>query len=281
MAQTHEMASVSGADTAVEERARRTSQQHADGLWEAHRACPTLESRNRLMEHFFPLVKRTAERVRQRLPENVELDDLVSAGVFGLRDAINGFDPERGVKFATYCTTRVRGAILDELRSNDWVPRLVRSKSTKVERSRRELEVELGRNPTDREFASRLNLSHGEFDELMKESRAVQIGSLSEQWSSAAPEDEAAQLRKIDVLEDRRQKAPSERAQRRDLIENVLRGLTSKERLIVLLYYVEELTMREIGTALGLSESRVCQLHTRIMKRLREQLGKSRNDLLG
>lgn len=175
----------------------------------------------------------------------------------------------------------MRGAILDELRSNDWVPRLVRSKSTKVERSRRELEVELGRNPTDREFASRLNLSHGEFDELMKESRAVQIGSLSEQWSSAAPEDEAAQLRKIDVLEDRRQKAPSERAQRRDLIENVLRGLTSKERLIVLLYYVEELTMREIGTALGLSESRVCQLHTRIMKRLREQLGKSRNDLLG
>jgi RNA polymerase sigma factor FliA len=267
-----------GGSRGTREAAREAAKQDPLELWKSYKAKPTDALRNRLIEHYMPLVRYTAERLFAKLPQNVELDDLVSAGVFGLIDAIEGFDLARGVKFETYCTTRVRGAILDELRAFDWVPRLVRTKAHKLEGALRKLEIELGRDPTDKELAGILELSLPELDAMMKEASAVSIVSLSEKWPNE--EDDARTLRKIDILEDKRQTKPIEYAQRKDFLQRVVSSLARKEREILLLYYFEDLTMREIGLTLDLSESRVCQLHTRIMDRLREQLGKVKQDLL-
>ncbi|RME73230.1 MAG: FliA/WhiG family RNA polymerase sigma factor [Planctomycetota bacterium] len=231
------------------------------------------------MEMYLPLVRQTAERLYRKLPNSVDLEDLKSAGVFGLRDAIEGFDLERGVKFETYCTTRIRGAILDELRAVDWVPRLVRTKANKLSKAQQQLETLLGRQPTDGELAEALGMNLGELEAMVREANAVTMVSLSEAWPGSE-EDEHA-LRKVDMLCDRREPEPMARIERKDLLEAATRLLNEKERLIVLLYYFEEMTMREIGLTLGLSESRVCQLHSRIMRRLRKHLGPARLDLLG
>src|SRR5580704_9029379 len=135
-------------------------------LWRDYRAHPTIELRNRLVELYLPLVKYNAERIWSRLPEGVDLDDLISAGVFGLMDAIDAFDLDRGVKFETYCVPRIRGAMLDELRTMDWVPRLVRSKHTKLEEARKSLEARHGRPPTDIELSERLGLPMVEFEKM-------------------------------------------------------------------------------------------------------------------
>lgn len=265
-----------GGSRATREAAREATKVDPLDLWRKYKSGPTKELRNRLMEHYFPLVKLTAERVLAKLPQNVDGDDLVSAGVFGLRDAIDGFDLSRGIKFETYCTTRIRGAILDELRAYDWVPRLVRTKAHQLDGALRKLEVELGREPTDQETAKLLGLSYDDFDALVKEASAVTMVSISEKVN--AEEDESQQ--KIDILEDKKQDKPIEWAQRKDFLQRVVSCLGKKEREILLLYYFEDLTMREIGLSLDLSESRVCQLHTRIMDRLRSQLGSVKHDLL-
>src|SRR5437867_4358554 len=136
--------------------------------------------RNQLTEHYYPLVKRTAQRIHAKLPREVELDDLVSAGTFGLMFAIDAFDMTRAVKFETYCTTRIRGAILDELRSLDWVPRIVRNKANRVEAAWKGLEMELGRTPTDMEMAERLSMTLPEYEELLREASAITIVSLTD-----------------------------------------------------------------------------------------------------
>lgn len=268
-----------GGSRSTREAAREAAKIDPIELWKRYKADPSDFLRNRLIEHYMPLVKYTAERLFAKLPQNVELDDLTSAGVFGLMDAIEGFDLARGVKFETYCTTRVRGAILDELRAFDWVPRLVRTKAHKLEAALRKLEINLGREPNDKELASMLEIPLGDLDAMVKEASAVSIVSLSEKWPGD-DNDDGRTLRKIDVLEDKRQTKPIEHAQRKDFLARVVSALGKKERDILLLYYFEDLTMREIGLTLDLSESRVCQLHTRIMDRLREQLGKVKQDLL-
>src|SRR6266852_9797133 len=142
-------------------------------LWQDYRAHPTVELRNQLVENYLPLVKYNAERIWARLPEGVELDDLVSAGVFGLMDAIEAFDLDRGVKFETYCVPRIRGAMLDELRTMDWVPRLVRSKASKMEEARKMLEAQLGRPPRADEMAERLGVTIDEFQKMHADATAV------------------------------------------------------------------------------------------------------------
>src|SRR3954465_575172 len=142
-------------------------------LWLDFKAGPTEEMRNQLVENYLPLVKYNAERIWARLPDGVELDDLISAGVFGLMDAIDAFDLTRGVKFETYCVPRIRGAMLDELRTMDWVPRLVRSKASKMEEARKALEASLGRPPRPDEMAARLGVTVEDFEKLMGESTAV------------------------------------------------------------------------------------------------------------
>ncbi len=253
------------------------TRKNPENLWQDYKSNGSEDSRNRLIEFYLPLVKYLAERLLTKLPQSVELEDLTSAGVFGLMDAIDGFDMERGVKFETYCTTRIRGAILDGLRAMDWVPRLVRSKAHKLSEAQRKMEVELGRAPTAREMADGLGININEYDTLVREARAVTIVSLGEK-SDDGEEDRV--LTKIDHLEDKRGPDPIHEISKREVMDLVMKILNRRERLILILYYFEELTMREIGMALNLSESRVCQLHSRIIDRLKSQLGRMRADLV-
>ena len=246
-------------------------------VWRDFKRTGDKELRNVLIEKYLPLVKYIAERLLAKLPQNIELDDLTSAGIFGLMDAIEGFDLTRGVKFETYCTTRIRGAILDELRSLDWVPRIVRNKANRVEAAWKGLEMELGRVPTDMEMAERLEMTLPEYEELLREASAITIVSLTDK----AKEDQGSKtLRKIDLLENKKQPDPEDELKRKEITEFITKGLSRKERLIMILYYYEDLTMREIGATLNLSESRVCQLHSRIIFRLKNQLKKYQAELL-
>ncbi len=229
--------------------------------------------RNALIERFLPLVRYNAERVWAKLPDGVDLNDLISAGVFGLMDAIEAFDLERGVKFETYCVPRIRGAMLDELRTMDWVPRLVRSKASKLEAARKEAEAELGRPPSDTEIARKMGLPMEEYDKHKSEASAVNLVSLNKKWYET---DSYKDVREIDIIEDTKGEDPTDGIQKRDVMKLVTKGLNRNERLIIILYYYEELTMKEIGTTLGLSESRVSQMHSSIVARLKDQLNRRR-----
>jgi len=233
--------------------------------------------RNMLMENYLSIVKYNAERIGAKLPDEVDGDDLMSAGIFGLMDAISAFDLDRGVKFETYCAPRIRGAILDELRSMDWVPRLVRSRSHKLDRVCRELESMLGRTPNEGELAERLKMSRLEFDKLAREAKAVTQVSLSRPYSET---DSNKEVYEIDVIRDKRGRNPVADIQRKDLKSLITRGLTRAERLILILYYYEEMTMKEIGMTLDLSESRVSQMHSAILTRLKEQLVRRRKEFV-
>ncbi len=243
-------------------------------LWiEFKRDLSNQELRNRLVEIYLPLVKYNGERIWARLPEGVELDDLVSAGVFGLMDAIDAFDLSRGVKFETYCVPRIRGAMLDELRTMDWVPRLVRSKASKLNEAMKNLEARLGRQPSVNELAHEMQISVPELEKMMLDANAVNLISLNKKWYET---DSYKDVREIDILEDKKAEDPTHRLQNRDLMRLVTRGLNRNERLIVILYYYEEMTMKEIGATLNLSESRVSQMHSSIVGRLQGQLSKRR-----
>ncbi len=232
--------------------------------------------RNRLMEQYLSLVKYNADRIYAKLPDEVELDDLISAGIFGLKDAIEAFDMSRGVKFETYCAPRVRGAILDELRSMDWVPRLVRSRAHKLDEAVKSFEAEYGRSGSDEEISERMGLPLVEFIKLKRDATAVSLVSLSRKWFET---DSQKDVCEIDVLEDKRGQNPFEETQRRDLKEILTKGLSRAERLILVLYYYEAMTMKEIGATLDLSESRVSQMHSSILARLKAQMSHQKKEL--
>ena len=262
--------------TASTVRPRQQDEKDIKQIWIKFKKRSTEKVRNQLMERFLPLVKYNAERIHAKLPDEVDVDDLMSAGIFGLMDAIAAFDLERGVKFETYCAPRIRGAILDELRAMDWVPRLVRSRSSQVDQARKSLEMNMGRKATDDEIAKRLNLSAEEYGKIRKDAGAVGVVSLSRKWYET---DSNKDVREIDVLEDPRQINPLKIVQRRDLKELIIQGLSRAERLIVVLYYYEQMTMKEIGVTLDLSESRVSQMHSSILARLKAQLNHRSKDL--
>src|SRR3954466_6285814 len=245
-----------------------------DEVWKRYKAEPeNQEYRNLLVENYLPLVKYNGERIWARLPAGVELDALVSAGIFGLMDAIDAFDMTRGVKFETYCVPRIRGAMLDELRTMDWVPRLVRSKASKLNEAVKSLEAKLGRSPTEHELAHQLSISVPELEKMILDANAVNLISLNKKWYET---DSHKDVRVIDILEDKKGEDPTKRIQKSDLMRLVTKGLNRNERLIIILYYYEELTMKEIGATLDLSESRVSQMHSAIVQRLQGQLGKRR-----
>ena len=235
-------------------------------LWQRYTAAPSEALRNQLMETYLHLVRYNAERIHQKLPDEVDIDDLMSSGVFGLMDAIEGFKLEKGVKFETFSAPRIRGAILDELRSMDWVPRLVRSRAHKLSAANHELTATLGRAPTRDETATKLGVDDEEFEKIRRDAQAVGVVSLSRKMYET---DSSKDVREIDVLEDRRGSDPVRDLARKDLKELMCKGLTRAERLIVILYYFEEMTMKEIGATLDLSESRVSQMHSSIITRLK------------
>jgi len=237
-------------------------------LWRSYKKTGDVRVRHRLIEKYLPLVKYAARRIHEKLPGGVELEDLISAGCFGLMDAVEGFDVGRGNKFETYCGPRIRGAILDQLRKLDPLPRMVRSRANKMEIAFRRLESKLGRPPTDDEIAGEMGLSVAEYEEFTRQNLVTRFKSLNRKIGG----DDARALYEKDLIEDKRSEDPVFCAQRRDLREILTKGLSKNERLILMLYYYEELTMKEIGMVLGLSESRVSQMHASMITRLQMQL---------
>ncbi len=254
----------------------KATQKQLEKWWKDFRKDGDENARNCLLENYLPLVKATAERLHTKLPDEVEVDDLISAGIFGLIDTLNSYDPNRGVKFETYCTSRIRGSMLDQLRSLDWVPRLVRSRAHRLNEALQSLEARLGRKPNEKELASEMKLPISQFRKIRRDAQAVGLISLNKKWTDA---DSNKDLREIDILEDRSSDNPYMAAQKRDLKELVSRGLSRAERLIIMLYYFEEMTMKEIGETLDLSESRVSQMHSAVLIRLRDQLDSRRKEL--
>jgi len=246
-------------------------------LWVTYKTQRTQEVRNVLIENYLPLVKTVAERLHAKMPKEVELDDLMSEGVFGLMDAIETFDLDRGVKFETFSNRRIKGAILDKLRTLDWVPRLVRSRRHKIEDAYKQFEIKYGRIPTDEELADEMEVTVEEFLDLARSATATGIISLNRKYYET---EGSKAVREIDVLEDGRIEEPDDRMHRQDIRELVTRGLNQKERLVIILYYYEEMTMKEIGSVLRLSESRVSQMHASILLRLQKQLSARRQDFV-
>jgi RNA polymerase sigma factor for flagellar operon FliA len=239
---------------------------------------PELEQiRNVLMERHYPLVKYIAERLLQTLPKSIQIDDLISAGLFGLMDAIRGFDPERGIKFKTYCTTRIRGSILDQLRSQDWVPRLVRLKAGRIDKALQKLTGQMGREPTHAELADALDMDHQELTKEIQAGSAKAMYSLSDKWEDR---DDDSSMEKVDVLEDKRSIDPMGELNKQDMMGYITRSLTHKERFIIEQYYQVGHTMREIGEMLSLTESRVCQIHSNVMARLKGLFGSKTSTML-
>lgn len=240
-----------------------------EGIWEEYRQTASESLRNYLMERFLHLVRFNAERIYTRLPDEVDIEDLMSAGLFGLMDAIDSFDPDRQVKFETFCAPRIRGAILDELRSMDWVPRLVRQRTARVEQARQSIEMTTGEKATNDDIASKLSITGEEFEKYLRDSAPVVVSSINRKCFNSEGNRE---LRELDVIKDDGQDSPIAELHRRDLKSLITKGLNRAERLIVVLYYYEGMTMKEIGATLALSESRVSQMHSSILERLKAQM---------
>ncbi|GAB3275761.1 RNA polymerase sigma factor WhiG [Parasphingorhabdus pacifica] len=242
-------------------------------LWKAFGQERDQDLRDRLVLHYAPLVKYVAGRVGTGLPSHVEVSDLIQSGIFGLVDAIEKFEPERGLKFETYAMQRIRGAILDDLRAQDWVPRSVRSRARDVERALERLEAKLQRTATDSELADELEVTADELRDLFAQLQMTSVVALDDLIGVGKG---AASL--AETLPDDRAEDPVaalvDRDSRRQLAEAVER-LSDRDRIVVTLYYFENLTLAEIGKVLGVTESRVCQLHTRAVLRLRSKLTES------
>jgi RNA polymerase sigma factor for flagellar operon FliA len=226
------------------------------------------QQRDEQIVRYLPLVKYLALRMLARLPSHVELDDLINYGIIGLMDAVDKFDQSRGVKFKTYAELRIRGAILDGLRELDWVPRSYRRRQRELERAYRKLESELGRNVTDEEVALELQIDLDEFYALLDSLKGVQLGSIE-----AIGRDGEENL--VEYIPDREENSPTfimEKIELQKLLAVGIDGLPEKERLVLSLYYFEGLTMKEVGLVLGITESRVSQLHSKAVIRLRGRL---------
>lgn len=225
--------------------------------------------RNRLIERYFYLVKVIGNRIAARLPRSIDVQDLRSAGVFGLIRAIENFDIARGTRFESYCATRVHGAILDELRAQDWVPRLVRNRADKYRKAFTALKARLGRDPSTRELAEHTGSSDVEAEELRRGANLTTVYTLCREDES---NDDPHTLRKLDILVDRDSEVPFDEMVTKDLAASFSKVLALPERTVVALYYHDSLTMKEIGTVMRISESRVCQIHTRLLKKLQSHL---------
>ncbi|MGN6371138.1 MAG: sigma-70 family RNA polymerase sigma factor [Phycisphaerae bacterium] len=250
--------------------ATRMSAGEIEKLWARYWDGRSEGARNALMEYYYPLVKFAAARLAQRRGRSVEMDDLVQYGVFGLRDAINSYDPGRGVKFETYCSTRVRGAMLDGLKSQQWLSRDQRQKLTRFSEAQQALRMERGMPAGDEELAGKIGVCPQTIRRLEQEA----MGSTPMSLFMPCTGQEGHETNHAETVMDYREEGIVEQLQREDVKAFLMRELTRNERLILVMYYYEEMTMREIGGTLGISGTRVSQMHSEIIERLRERVGR-------
>ena len=242
-------------------------------LWTSFKTDGDLGAREHLILHYSPLVKYVAGRVSANLPQTVENADLISYGIFGLIDALAKFDTERGIKFETYAIARIKGAIIDELRALDWVPRSVRARARDIERAYIALESRLKRAPTDAEVAVELSISVRELQDSFTKLSYTSVASFEELWAPGGEKDDRTSLMatvRDDSAED--PVALFETEEIKTILASAIERLPERERMVIALYYYEGLTLKEIGQVLGVTESRVSQLHTKAVLRLRAKL---------
>ena len=245
--------------------------QNVDLLWEDYKQTGDQRVRDQLIVRYSPLVKFVAGRVSAGLPHSIDQADLVSYGMFGLIDAIEKFDMNRNIKFETYAITRIKGAIIDELRSIDWVPRSVRAKARSVEQAYASLEASLGRSPSDAEVASELNIAETDLQQIFSQISYIGIVALDE-VISGGERGESATLG--DTLADRGEgpMAAFEVEEMKQILAGAINRLGDREKIVLSLYYYENLTLAQIGEVLGVTESRVCQIHTKAIMQLRGRM---------
>jgi RNA polymerase sigma factor for flagellar operon FliA len=242
-------------------------------LWASYKRTDERDARDRLIVHYSPLVKYVAGRVSVGLPQNIEQADLVSYGIFGLIDAIDKFDTSRNIKFETYAITRIKGSIIDELRSIDWIPRSVRAKARAVEKAYAKLEAILLRTPSDAEVAEEMGITEAELQQVFNQISFVGLVALDEVLSSGSGErSESTTLG--DTLPDRGEGpvAAFEVEEMKQILANAINRLGDREKIVLTLYYYEGLTLADIGEVLGVTESRVCQIHTKAVLQLRSRM---------
>lgn len=241
-------------------------------LWKLYRETGDSEVRDTLVRQYAPLVKYVAGKVAVGMPHNVEFDDLVGYGVFGLLDAVEKFDPNKHVKFKTYAVTRIRGAIFDELRSIDWVPRSVRQKTREIEETVQRLEASLGRAASDEEIAGELGISVKDLEKTMLKISGTSILSLNDVWYTGEDNDKVSIADSIESPQSLNPDTIVEKDEIKRVIVEAIHELPEKEKKVLVLYYYEDLTLKEIGQVLEVTESRVSQLHTKAIMRLRAKL---------
>jgi RNA polymerase sigma factor for flagellar operon FliA len=248
-------------------------------LWADYKSSEARPERDRLILHYAPLVKYVASRVAVGLPQNVDHADLVSYGIFGLIDAIEKFDPERGFKFETYAIARIKGAILDELRAIDWVPRSIRAKARAIEKAYQKLEGTLHRTPTDSELAEELQVTEDELARTLTQISSAGVAALDEVVAGAERGDSTTLGDTIADSDDGPQMR-YESQEMKVMLASAISGLPEREKIVLSLYYYESLTLAEIGRILGVTESRVCQIHTKAVIHLRARLAAADRDVV-
>jgi RNA polymerase sigma factor for flagellar operon FliA len=248
-----------------------------EGLWASYKDAGLRETRDQLILHYSPLVKYVAGRVAVGLPQNVEQSDLVSYGIFGLIDAIDKFDPARGFKFETYAIARIMGAILDELRSIDWVPRSVRAKARAIEKAYGTLESELHRTPTDKELGVELEMSDDQLQTTLNQISFIGLVALDEMLAGG---DRGDSMTLGDPVADSGEGPVGayEVEEMRHILADAINRMPEREKVVLTLYYYEGLTLAEIGSVLGVTESRVCQIHTKAVLQLRSRMAASERE---
>lgn len=248
-------------------------------LWKKYKRTKNRALREEIVKRYLYLVKYVAGRVAIGLPPNVEFNDLVSYGILGLFDAITKYDVTQGNKFETYAVSRIRGSIMDELRKLDWAPRLLRKKAREIEKKSRELEEKLGRAPQDDDLARGLKISVDELNNIYSELNSTTFLSLDEVWQNDEGNKPISRLQTIEDSIHSNQFQFVHQNEVKELLAGSIDELPEREKLVIVLYYYENLTLREIGEVLNVSESRVCQIHTKVVLRLRSQLMKKTGEI--
>lgn len=249
-------------------------------LWKEFKKTRSSALRDKFIKQYMPLVKYVAGKVSTGMPDSVEFDDLVGFGQFGLLDAINKFDPDKNVKFKTYAVTRIRGAIFDELRELDWVPRSVRQKSREIEDTIVDLEAKLGRTASDAEIAKAMGMTESEYQTTVMKVSGTSVLSLNDVWYSGDDSDHMSIGDSIEAPNSLNPDVIVEREEVRKVIIQAINELPKNEKMVIVLYYHEDLTFKEIGQVLNVSESRISQLHTKANLRLRAKLTNLRKGIM-